>query len=197
MSGRNVSERDASGRAIGEPGRQVVVLGIGNVLLGDDGVGIHVIRELERIASLEPSRLPAATALIDGGTLGAELLPWIAGAGAVVLVDAVDGGHAPGDVEVLRGGALLGAAAPGVPADRSGLSDLLDTARMACALPPLVALVGVQPGEIEVGLEPSAVVRAAVPRAVEAALGEIRRFGELLAPGTAPVREFEVASCGA
>jgi hydrogenase maturation protease len=152
-----------------------VVLGVGNVLLRDDGVGVHVVHELRRMAARGEAVLPPGTELIDGGTLGPGLLPYVAAARATVLVDAVEVGLAPGAVTIVDGQALAARAARGWPAGH-GLDGLLAAARAVD--PPLgpLALVGVQPAEIETGLSLSLAVAAALPEAVAATLGELARL---------------------
>ena len=160
-------------------GESLVILGIGNVLLRDDGVGVEVVREIERRAGRGDLELPAGTMLIDGGTLGLNLLPLLAGARAIVLVDAADRGREPGTVEVVRGEALVAPAARGggeVAVGRGGLGELLAAARLAEADPAAIVLVGIQPAEIAVGLELTADVRRAVPAAIEIILNEVRRM---------------------
>ena len=161
----------------------LVVLGIGNTLLRDDGVGVHVVRELERQVARGDALLPPDTQLVDGGTLGLDLLPLIAGARAVLLVDAALLGGVPGSVAVLRGDALRapgGSARAVVPA---GIDALLAAARLADLLPAGVCLVGVEPGTIAPGLGLTAAVRAALPAAVAAAIGELWKLDRVAATG--------------
>jgi hydrogenase maturation protease len=153
----------------------VAVIGIGNVLLRDDGVGVHVVRAMRRLAERGEIALAAETRLVDGGTLSLDLLPEIAGARAVVFVDAADLGRAPGAVAPIRGTELRRSAA-GAGHLHGGLAGLLATAELAGALPQDVALVGIQPHTINVGLEPTAAVRAAVPAAVATTLAELDRL---------------------
>jgi hydrogenase maturation protease len=168
-------------------GGSLVVVGIGNVLLRDDGAGVEVVREIERRAGRRDPGLPAGTALVDGGTLGLGLLPLVTGARGLILVDAVDGGREPGTVEVIRGEAVFEAfeAAAGggrggeVAMGRGGLGELLAAARLAGADPAAIVLVGIQPAEIAVGLEPTAAIRQAMPAAIEITLDEIRRMTAL------------------
>jgi hydrogenase maturation protease len=168
----------------------LVVIGVGNVLLRDDGAGVEVVREIERRASRGDPGLSAGTALVDGGTLGLGLLPLVAGARGLILVDAVDGGHEPGAVEVLRGEAVFAAAAGGggqiamgrggdVAMGRGGLGELLAAARLAGADSAAIVLVGIQPAEIAVGLELTAAIRRAMPAAIEITLNEMRRMTAL------------------
>jgi len=160
-------------------GGSIVIVGIGNILLRDDGVGVEVVREIERRAGRGDLELPAGATLVDGGTLGLNLLPLLAGARAIVLVDAADRGREPGTVEVVRGEALVAPAARGggeVAVGRGGLGELLAAARLAEADPAAIVLVGIQPAEIAVGLELTADVRRAVPAAIEIILNEVRRM---------------------
>lgn len=140
----------------------LIVLGIGNVLLGDDAIGINVIRELEAIRD----QLPEDTTLVDGGTAGLSLLPVLGECEALIIVDAVDLGADPGHLTVLTGSALSAQPAR-LSVHDVGTSDLIAAARLTGVLPDRAALVGVQPGPIFPSLELSAPVAAALPRAVD------------------------------
>jgi hydrogenase maturation protease len=168
------------------PDGPLLVLGIGNVLLRDEGVGVRVVRELECLAERDAVHLPAGTSLVDGGTRGLDLLPLITDARAVVIVDAMDLGLAAGAVDVVRGDALFGdvpsgAAVPGArggaaSAGPNGVRGLLDLARLMGTPPAAVSLVGVQPSGIAVGTELTEVVQQALPAAVATTLSELRRL---------------------
>ena len=148
--------------------RDVLVLGIGNLLMGDDGVGVHVVQEL-----IKDQALPAGVRVVDGGTLGLDLLPLVADAGALIVVDAVELRAEPGAVRVLRDGELDGALGGHLSVHQVGLSDLLAVGRLTDGLPAQVALVAIQPGAIDVGVELTPECRAAVPVALDAIRGEI------------------------
>ncbi len=152
----------------------LLVLGVGNVLLRDEGVGVRVCEVLQRAVAEGRVELPAGTEIVDGGTLGLDLLPQIEDAGALVIVDAADLRQAPGAVAVLRGDALSGALAGYASPNQVGLGELLATARLAGRLPDPTVLVGVQPGEISVGLELTEPVLAALPVAIAAIVDELR-----------------------
>jgi hydrogenase maturation protease len=158
-----------------------VVLGVGNILLRDDGVGVHVVRELERQVARGDAFLPPGTRLVDGGTLGLDLLPLIAGARAVLLVDAAVLGNAPGSVVVRRADALLARRDGPRAVLPAGIDDLLAAAQLADMLPTAVSLVGVEPGEITSGLDLTEAVRAALPAAVARAIGELWRIERVAA----------------
>jgi hydrogenase maturation protease len=162
----------------------LVVLGIGNVLLRDDGVGVHLIRELGRRAASGEALLPPQTQLVDGGTLGLDLLSLIAGARAVLLLDAAVLGGTPGHITVLRGDALRARSGGPRAVLPAGIDDLLAAARLGDLLPAAVSLVGVEPDEIAAGLDLSAAVRAALPAAVAAAIGELWHVNRMAAAAT-------------
>ncbi len=158
------------------PDGPLLVLGIGNVLLRDEGVGVQVIRDLEARVERGELALPPDTELLDGGTLGLDLLPRISDARALLLVDAIDLKDEPGTIRILRGPEIQGALSGHVSPHQVGIGDLIAAARLMGTLPNAVVLVGIQPLEIEIGLELSPPVRAALPGAVEAAIAELGRL---------------------
>jgi hydrogenase maturation protease len=158
------------------PDGPLLVLGIGNVLLRDEGVGVQVIRELEARVGRGELDLPPDTDLIDGGTLGLDLLPRISDARALLLVDAIDLGDEPGTIRILRGPDIQGALSGHVSPHQVGVGDLIAAARLMGTLPAAVSLVGVQPLEIAVDLALSPPVQAALAGAVDAAIAELGRL---------------------
>jgi hydrogenase maturation protease len=140
---------------------KVLVLGLGNALLTDDGVGVHVIAALEGNVT---SGGVASVVVLDGGTLGLSLLPEIESAAALIVVDAANFGGAPGDVRVFDAEAMdvqLGAAK--TSAHELALADLIGAARLQGSLPERRALVGIAPLSVEWGLEPTPKVAASIP----------------------------------
>jgi hydrogenase maturation protease len=152
-----------------------LVIGIGNILLRDEGVGVHVVVELERRVAAGQLDVPPGTRLVDGGTLGLELLPMISGASALILVDAVNLRAAPGSVAVIRGDAIEGTLTGHVSPHQVGIADLVAAARLMGVLPADSTLVGIQPAEIDIGLSLTPAVEAAVPDAMAAVCDELRR----------------------
>jgi hydrogenase maturation protease len=182
-----------------DPDGPILVLGVGNVLLRDDGVGVHAIRALERLAERDSLALPPGTSLVDGGTLGLGLLAAVADARAVLLIDSAELGRTPGSVEVIHDDALRQAPARNASTRRAGVIVLLATARLAGTLPSAVVLVGVQPGEIAVGLALSEVVESALPTVVQVALDELWKL-EAVTRSSKPAptaRGREVVGAGA
>ena len=147
----------------------LLILGIGNIVMRDDGAGVRAAELVSAAAGDGRAPLPPRTRVVDGGTLGLDLLPMIEDARAVVLIDAVELRRSPGDVAVLRDDELHVALAGHVSPHQVGVGDLLAAARLSGRLPGRVALVGIQPGEIDVGLELTERVAAALPVAAAVA----------------------------
>lgn len=166
----------------------VLVLGIGNALMGDDGVGARVVEALRAGAADGSLDLPAGIELVDGGTLGLGLLPWLAEARAAVLVDAALVGGAPGTVVVWRDDLPAGDGADRRLDHAGGVVDLLATARLTGALPGAVSVVGIAPGTMEAGDQLSAPVAAAMPTAAAVTAAEARRL-DALTRAAAPTDE--------
>jgi hydrogenase maturation protease len=146
------------------PQGDVLVLGIGNVLLCDEGVGPAVVREL---AAEGP--WPPQVRLVDGGTLGTRLLPLLEGARALIVVDAVASGSLPGSVLRFDWDECGNGNRPSRLAHDAGVAALLDQARVLGIAPPSVTIIGVEPADAATsgtGLSP----------AVAAQLGEVKRL---------------------
>ena len=153
----------------------LLVLGLGSVLMGDDAVGPYVLRLLE--AGYE---MPPDVTVLDAGTPGPELAHLVAGLDALVVVDTVrHSAFPPGTVVELRDDALL----RGLPAPRLSPHDPnLRDALLACELlpggpPGRVALLGVIPEHVELGTGLSPTVQAAVPKLLAALVAELAAAG--------------------
>jgi hydrogenase maturation protease len=149
----------------------VLVLGLGNMLLTDDGVGPAVI------ARLMADGPPRGARLRDGGTMGLDLLPEIEGAAALVVVDAAELGAEPGTLAVLEGRAMdaqLGGKKR--TAHEVSLADLMGAAALTGCRPARRALVAVQPGGTGWGLAPTRCVAAAIGPACLAVTELVERW---------------------
>lgn len=157
----------------------LVVIGVGNVLLSDDAVGVRVVEALRTMAAHDPQALPPDTRLVDGGTLGMDLLRVVEAARGVVLVDAVRLGGEAGAVSVLYGDAIVSAGGHRDGQPTSAVGELLAVARLMAWLPEPVAMVGIEVADIEFGVHLSPVVEGALPVAMDAVRTELRRMDEL------------------
>ncbi len=146
-----------------------LLLGLGNVLLSDDGVGIHVLRALD--GPRRARRADSPLVLRDGGTLGLNLLMELDGIGALIVIDAMELGCAPGTVRAFVGADMdrqLGGKCRS--AHEVALADLMSAAALTGTMPALRALVAVQPASTDWGLAPTDAVGAAIPEACDAVL---------------------------
>jgi len=155
----------------------ILVLGIGNTVMSDDGVGVKVVQLLQ-----DEYRFPDHVEVLDGGTLGLDLLPKLEGISHLIMVDAVETGDKPGTCVRLSGEDLPIALETKISPHQMGLKDLLAVARLLDHAPDEMTLIGVQPGSIEMSCE----LTPAVASQVEAMKGAVLR--ELEALGVAAVR---------
>jgi hydrogenase maturation protease len=161
---------------------RIAVIGIGNVLTGDDGVGPYVARVLD--AGWE---LPDVE-VIDAGTPGLDLTTLIAGREAAVLVDAVTARGAPGELRRYDKATLLSRPpAMALSPHEPGVREALMNAEFMGTSPLTVTLVGVIPETVALGCRLSPAVQAAVPGAVEAVLEALRGLGVAPAPRSPPL----------
>ncbi|MDD5366760.1 MAG: HyaD/HybD family hydrogenase maturation endopeptidase [Gallionellaceae bacterium] len=144
---------------------KILILGIGNTLLSDEGVGVHVIQALANHGSPDDEEIE----LLDGGTLSFTLAGPIADAGALIVVDAAQLDALPGTVRVFESiemdSFLLGNRKSSV--HEVGLTDLMSIARLTDTWPAQRALVAIQPAKVDWGDDPTGPVAAAVPEACE------------------------------
>ena len=141
-----------------------LLLGIGNILLSDDGIGVHVIRALEALE--QNGEIGHVVALRDGGTIGLALLSEIEEFGALIVVDAMELGEVPGTVRAFQGADMdrqLGGKKR--TAHEVALADLIMAAELAGCAPPRRALIAIQPGSTQWGLSPTGAVQAAISEA--------------------------------
>ena len=151
---------------------KIVVLGLGNTILSDDGVGIRAVEALERDA-----RTPLGVDLIDGGTKGLELACYASDASKLLLLDALDVGEPPGTVVRIRGSDLLGLPA-GKTVHELGLADLLATLHLVAAESLEIVVLGVQPATTELGTALSPAVEMAVGPLVDEAIAQLALWAQ-------------------
>jgi hydrogenase maturation protease len=140
--------------------------------MNDDAVGVRVVQALAGRYSFAADVL-----LLDGGTLGLDLLPYLEGIDRLLVVDAVETGGAPGTLVRLSGNDIPLALATKVSPHQMGLKDLLLVADLQGHAPAEMVLWGVQPGSIEMDLEMSPEVAGAVPLLQDKVLEELALWG--------------------
>lgn len=150
----------------------LLVLGLGNVLLEDDGVGAAAVALL-----LEQYAPPEGVRVLDGGTLGLWLLPYLEDAEIVILVDAIKADGPPGSAVRLEGTDVAPAVATRLSPHQIGVADLLDGARWLDRYPDRLVLLGIVPESMELAVGLSPRVRAALPDLVDRIVDETRTMG--------------------
>jgi hydrogenase maturation protease len=163
---------------------QVAVLGLGNVLMGDDALGPYVIAGLLARYDFAPG-----VTVLDLGTPGLDLTPFVAGQNALVIVDTVKSSGRAGQVRLYRRDELLAhAPAPRLSPHDPGVKETLLLLEVSGQAPREVLLVGVVPGAVETGVGLSAAVRSATGEVERAVLAELDRLGT---PATARANPAE------
>lgn len=150
----------------------LLVLGLGNVLLQDDGVGAAAVTLLR-----DHYQFPSRVRVLDGGTLGLSLLPYLENADALILVDAVRADEPPGSFVRLEGEGVPPAVATRLSPHQIGVADLLDGARWLDRYPKRVVLLGVVPESMELAVGLSPKVARALPNLIVRIAHEIAALG--------------------
>jgi hydrogenase maturation protease len=150
----------------------LLVLGLGNVLLRDDGVGAAAVALL-----LDRYQPPCNVRVLDGGTLGLSLLPYLEEAEAVILVDAITADAAPGALVRLDGADVAPAVATRLSPHQIGVSDLLDGAHWLDRYPARLVLLGLVPETMDLAVGLSPAVARALPDLVERVVDEAATLG--------------------
>lgn len=148
---------------------RVVVIGVGNLLLKDEGVGIHVVKALQEIG------LPPDVKLIDGGT-SPDLIAYTKAGDKLIIIDAARAGGAPGTIYRFRPEDLAPETGTLTSAHELGVKQDLELMSLLGNEPAEIIIIGVEPDEIDSGLELSAVLQKRLPEIVKIVLKEIGRL---------------------
>jgi hydrogenase maturation protease len=149
-----------------------LVLGIGNVLLTDEGVGIRALKELERRFVFSGD-----VELLDGGTSGIELLRHIQRKDNLIIIDAMTCDQPPGTIYRLENQEVPAVFRTRISPHQLGLSDLLAAAMLTDDLPKNLVLFGVEPESVDIGLELTTSVENSLGRLITSVVEELRKMG--------------------
>ncbi len=149
--------------------RPILILGLGNPLQGDDGIGCRVAQALEQHA------LPDHVEVLDGGTPGIGLINLFEGRERVIIIDAAEIGQEPGTVVRFRPEEVsLTGSTQRFSLHRTGVADALNLARALSIQLPEIVVFGVQPARVDWSDTLSPAVQAAVPQVIEAIDRELK-----------------------
>ena len=151
---------------------QILVLGLGNVLMNDDAIGVLAVERLQ-----QEYQFPEGVKVVDGGTLGLDLLPFIEDADQLLIIDALEMKADPGSVFRLEGDEVPRAFASKLSVHQMGLQDLLAVADLQGYAPRELVFWGVQPGSIEMNMELSPPVAAAMDELIQSVVSELGNWG--------------------
>lgn len=147
---------------------KIILLGVGNLLLSDEGVGVHVANELMKM------ELPPEVSVVEGGTDGFGLLNIIAEADRLIVIDAVKGGAAPGSIYRFDiKDAQNYPSAYKTSVHQIGILDVIDLSGLI-GKKPHTTIIGIEPKSLEMGMELSPEVKAKIPRIIELIWDELK-----------------------
>lgn len=162
---------------------QTLILGVGNLLMSDEGVGVHVIQRL-----VADYQFPEEVQVLDGGTLGMDLLYYLEGVENLLLIDAVQARREPGSLIRLEGDEVPAFMSIKISPHQLGVPDMLAAAKLkGNCYPNHIVLWGVQPERMEIGLDLSQNVEAKVDTIIENVLEQLQVWGHTLTTKEMPV----------
>jgi hydrogenase maturation protease len=145
----------------------ILVLGIGNILLRDEGVGVHTVR------AMASTPLPDGVELLDGGTAGADLLDSISDRDTLIVVDTLDADVPSGTILRLQPQDLADSSSESISLHEFGIAETLRMASQLNCGPRHVAIIAIKPKDIRCGLELSPQMKQWMPRIIDAVHHEI------------------------
>lgn len=157
--------------------KKITLIGLGNILMQDEGVGVHAVRALE-----ERWVLPPALEVVDGGTMGLELLPYIEGRDRVLFVDAMNFRQEPGYIGVRENDEIPALFGPKGSLHHLGLMDVLAAAELLDTSPREICLIGIQPLSLELGLELSPLLQGKMALLLDRIISKLKVWGLVLYP---------------
>ena len=150
----------------------VTVLGIGNIILRDEGFGVRVLEYLD-----SRYEFPDSVQLVDGGTLGIELTQYLTGTKKLLVIDSINGGREPGTTFIFRNDQVMSHFQDKLSAHEVGIQDVLALLSVTGKQIPEIAVIGAQPRSVEAGVELTDEMRALLPKMAEQALDILKEWG--------------------
>lgn len=171
-----------------------LILGIGNILYADEGFGVRAVEQLNAGYTFDDS-----VRIMDGGTQGIFLLPWVRSATRLLIFDAIDFGLEPATLKLIEGDDVpryMGAKK--VSMHQAGFQEVLSSAVLTGEFPDDIALIGVQPEVLnDYGGSLTEPVKAQVEPSVELALEVLRRWNVAVTPRAEPLASDDLIGPGA
>ena len=151
---------------------EVTILGIGNIILRDEGFGVRVAEYLDK-----HYEFPESVQIVDGGTLGIELTQYVTGTEKLLVIDSINGGAEPGTTFRFHNDDVMEHFQDKFSAHEVGIQDVLGLLTVTGHKIPEVVVIGAQPYDVEAGVELSDGMMELLPQMVEQALAELKNWG--------------------
>jgi len=155
----------------------ILILGLGNLLLRDEGLGMRALECLQ-----ERYDLPQDVTCVDGGVLGLQILAYMEGVTHLLVIDAVQTGQVPGTLVRLEGEEIPKTLSLKLSMHQIRFEDVLAISHLQGTVPPRLVVWGLEPAVIESGLDLSHPVEAQLEHLVEEVVGELRKWGITATP---------------
>ncbi len=159
--------------------QRVVILGVGNLLLSDEGLGVRALESIDRHYTF-----PDGVELVDGGTCGMELLEPLTNVDLLIMLDVIRAGRPPGSLIILRGDEIPARLRHKLSPHQVGLSDVLATLILTGEAPREIIVIGIEPESLELGMALTSKVAARLPELITATLTELEQSGIRATPRT-------------
>jgi hydrogenase maturation protease len=148
-----------------------LLLGLGNILLRDEGIGVHTVNRMREEWSFSPE-----VEIIDGGTLGLDLLPYFEKYSRILIVDAVDFGKEPGYISLLKDGDVLKPFSKKLSVHNIGLADILFSCQLIDIKPAEIIIIGIQPKSMDIGLDMTEEIGGKMPDLINTAIKTLENW---------------------
>jgi hydrogenase maturation protease len=154
--------------------KSILILGIGNILLKDEGIGVHVVRRLKEMP------LPENVEVLDGGTAGLELVDFIENRKKLIVIDAVKTGDRPGTIYRLTEENLRIKPKAIMSFHEIDFLDALHISDVISNKPEEIVVIGIEPKDISDGLELSPEIEERIPRIIEIVMEELNHKSKIM-----------------
>lgn len=149
---------------------KIVILGVGNLLLSDEGVGVHVVNELMKLD------LPPEVSVVEGGTDGFRLLNVITEADCLIVIDALKGGAEPGSIYRFDIGEVQNCPSGfKTSVHQIGILEVIDLSGLI-GKTPHTTVIGIEPKSLEMGMELTPEIKSKIPRIIELIFEELKKY---------------------
>jgi hydrogenase maturation protease len=152
--------------------KKVVILGVGNILLSDEGVGVKTVWELEK-----KFEFPENVKLVDGGSGGFSLIPFIEEADRLLIIDAILGDNPPGTIYRFTLENIPETVAEKISLHELNLLDVLNLVKLRNKLPEEVVIIGIEPKSLEMSLELTPLIKDKQEELIKKVLEELKTWG--------------------